>query len=326
MARAKTTFSTLYQEPYKSNSNLWGNEITKESSLLAGVKRPAYTMEFIIEKISGQVIKFLHYPSWVINTHAVNYDNCLDIPDINKFFQITKLISGKNYLDTHELVAYWMVKANNFLGKSEELKQLNIPYRISNEKLNSETNNFDHIQDQDVAQAFANMQMESATYATTNTENYHAGLGINNYIHFTSPIRRICDSLIHWCLTYNISFVQLASIHGFDISTMNKLDTSTKKFHQQISMLTKIDDLHLVQNQKIQLDGWIYSSVGNRWTVYFKELGFVRVKMWDFKFSYLLGDSLAEKKIGDKIRCEVSLKPGFLPKEKILIVPLLNLI
>ncbi len=356
VARAKTAFSTLYQEPIQPNSNLWGDEITKASSLLAGALRPAYTMEFVIDKLTSKVTSFLHYPSLVTNTHAVNYSNCLSITCINDFYTITKTLSGNPSMDTHELVSYWMVLANNYLGKSDRVKELNVPYRItlqmqmqtqtqpttnSNCAL-TENEEMVEMEDKEVANAFANMQLESATYQIGQDENYHQGLGIYNYIHFTSPIRRIVDALIHWCLTYNINFNYLASTYGLDISIINKLDTNTKKFHHEINLLERINKLNLEPNQSIELDGWVYSNTGNRWTVYFKELGFTRVKMWDFKFNYLVQDFTGEKNLekkvgeyfvpnhsarrGDKIRFRVCTKPGFLPKEKILIVPLLNLI
>jgi exoribonuclease R len=349
MSRAKCAFSTLYQEPYKPNSNLWGDEITKASSLLAGVKRPSYTMEFTIDKSSGKITSFNHYASWVTNSHAVDYDSCLSIPVISKFYDITKQIAGTNMFelsneskvsDTHELVSYWMIMANRYLGESEKHKQLNVPYRIAKANgLEKSTS----ISDLDVSRAFDNMKMESAIYSIDDVENYHGGLDINNYIHFTSPIRRIADALTHWCLTYGINFKTLLATNSFDFQLINTLDKRTKKFHNQLKFLTAVDNLKLEGTETIELDGWIYDSTGNRWTVYFKELGFVRVKMWDFKFNYLLGDlhkeKNLEKKVGEYViknntirpygecfRFSLCRKPGFLPKEKILIVPLLNLI
>jgi len=332
MARAKCAFSTLYQEPYKPNANLWGDEITKASSLLAGVKRPSYTMEFTIDKSSSKVASFNHYPSWITNSHAVDYDSCLTIPVISEFYDITKQIAKNKVSDTHELVSYWMIMANRYLGESEKLKQLNVPYRVTNPNglvSDGTSNGTSNVTDLDVAKAFDTMKMESAIYSIDSHDNYHAGLDINNYIHFTSPIRRIADALTHWCLTYQINFKTLLTTHSFDFQLINTLDKRTKKFHNQVNFLTAVDNLKLEGSETIELDGWIYDTTGNRWTIYFKELGFVRVKMWDFKFNYLIGDVQREKILtlcGEKNRFSLCRKPGFLPKEKILIVPLLNLI
>jgi hypothetical protein len=336
MARAKCAFSTLYQEPYKPNSNLWGDEITKASSLLAGVKRPSYTMEFTIDKPTGKITTFNHYPSWVTNSHAVDYDSCLTIPVISGFYDITKQIAGTNLSnetnvsDTHELVSYWMIMANQYLGESEKLQHLNVPYRIAKANGLEKSTSISEISDLDVSKAFDNMKMESAIYSIDDVDNYHAGLDIKNYIHFTSPIRRMTDSLTHWCLTYGVNFKSLLDVNSFDFQLINTLDKRTKKFHNQLKFLSAIDNLKLEGTDTIELDGWIYDTTGNRWMIYFKDLGFARVKMWEFKFNYLIGDlqreKILEKKVGEKVRFRVCRKPGFLPKEKILIVPLLNLI
>ena len=325
--RAKFAFSTLYQEPYKPNANLWGDEITKAASLLPGIKKPSYTMEFIVSKDSWEIIGFVHYASWITNTYAIDYESCLEIPVINKFYNITKQISSNPKLDTHELVSYWMIKANTYLGESDKIKKLNVPYRITetNPKFN-EVNQYANILDEEVAKAFDSMNMESAIYSLPNGNTFHRGLNLCNYIHFTSPIRRVVDTLIHWCLTYDIDFSELLARNNFDFAILNRLDTQTKKFHNQIKFLTLCDNLNLTGQETVELTGWVYSNKGNRWTIYFKELGFVRVKMWDFKFNYLSEEKNFEKKIGDKISFKICQKPGFLPKEKILIVPLLNLI
>ena len=53
--------------------------------------------------------------------------------------------------------------------------------------------------------------------------------------------------------------------------------------------------------------------------VYFEELGFIKVKIWDKKLDYLKEIKDEEYKIGDQYNFEIRKKLGFLPKEKILI-------
>jgi hypothetical protein len=319
------------------------------------MSRPAYSIEFVYRKINWELIGTSHYPSWVTNSHAGNYDHCLENEQIMKFFQITKSISENPNLDTHQMVSYWMVQVNNLLGNSPQAKLLGVCYRVLSPNKISTTNStgvcyrvlspnkisttnsqseLNQITDEQVVNAFATMQMESASYSvfkfepdSPNTpDTYHAGLKISNYIHFTSPIRRVTDTLVHWCLTYQRDFNELIQTYSLDIQTINSLDVRTKKFHRTIGFLNLTNQLELKPDQSIELDGWIYSTKFNKCLVYFKELGFHTVKMWDLKFNYLVGNFTGEKKTGNKLKFIVSKKPGFLPKEKILIVPVLNLI
>jgi monoamine oxidase len=106
---------------------------------------------------------------------------------------------------------------------------------------------------------------------------------------------------------------------------INKFDKLTKKYHNNIKLLKAIEEL---ENENI-LNGWIYK---NNWqdclekkncikiTVYFKELGFQKVELWNKKFNYLLDESWVNNiKVGDKYEFTIYKKEGFLPKEKILI-------
>lgn len=346
--RAKDSFSTLYNQNFAPNNNLWGDKITEFASLTQNMEKPAYQIKFTINKKTLETIDTAHGPVRITNSIKTDYDNCLKFPIIEKLFDLTTILSP-NTIDTHQLVSFWMIKANNFLGSCEEIKKLNIPYRVmSSENKSIQANQsshetcYDNIEPK-IKNIFLNRLNESATYQIDNLINFHGGLEMFDYIHFTSPIRRIVDCLIHWCITYKVNFKDLLEKYNLTIDQINQIDSNTKKYHHNIDLLEKINswvwfetDPDLGANGKsetlLDVDGWIYSksTTENKWTVWFDYIGFQKVKMWDNKFNYLKDDKFMETinqiKIGDKMMFKIYKKKGFLPKEKILIVSHLNLL
>jgi len=207
-----------------------------------------------------------------------------------------------------------MIKTNNYLGK--ENKKYDIPYRVMKNNSINDSFNIDLL-DPDIKKIFNNKILESAYYAINDeNNNYHFELNTFDYIHFTSPIRRIIDTFIHWCITYKINFKSL----NIDINKINELAKNTKKYHNDINLLNIINNLP----DEVYIDGWIYKKNinKNRWTVYFRELGFRKVKMWDNKLEYLNYhlDLIENIHVGHKYKFIVYKKNGFLPNEKILII------
>ena len=329
MTRSLDSFSTLYSQPFTQNNNLWGDQITKNASLTQGETKPVYYIKFVIDKVSKETLEIFHGPGQIINSIKTDYDSCLSYPIINKLFCVTSNLDNQ-VTDTHQLVSHWMVKANNFLGSCQKLKELNIPYRIMNKE--NATNKFDHIVDSNIREVFLNRTSESAIYQINCETNFHSGLNKFDYIHFTSPIRRVIDCLIHWCLTYNVNFGDLLEKYNLNINHFNLIDSNTKKYHNNIKLLNSINQLKWGPDDSIETVGYIYekSEDKNMWTVWTNELGFQKVKMWDLKFNFLKDSNFVQVvnkiNIGDTLKLKISKKLGFLPKEKILIVSSLVLL
>jgi len=303
MNRAKSAFSTLYygQDYIHKINNLWGDEITYLSSLLINEKRPAYCISF---KFINNDIIITSYPCFIINTIQTNYNECLNYKIINDFYNFTKKISHIN--DTHELISYWMILTNNYIGNN-----YNIPHRVIKYNKISEFDNIDN----DIKDIFINYLSEKAKYSLD--DNYHCKLDKYNYTHFTSPIRRIIDTIIHWCITYNVNFIDLLNKYNISLDDINILDKNTKKFHNDVKLLEKINNL----NNENEFEGWVYSNNKNIWNIYFKELGFQKVKIWHNKLDNIIDKTKFNNiKIGDKLLFKIYKKNEFLVRDKILIV------
>jgi len=312
--RSERAISTLYlSDEAIGNKNLWSEEITEKASLFVNQEKPAYSIIFTIS--NNKIISTESFPSIIINKLNTDYD-AIDYPFIKDCKNLTENIIGKE-IDSHELVSHWMIMANQYIGSTFE----NVPFRSQNEKA-FETNDFDS----KIKQVFTNMQLEGAFYSYD--KDYHHSLNLKKYTHFTSPIRRIIDTIIHWNITYNDLLI-------IDLNKINILDKKTKKFHQQV----KLNDVINKLPDELEVSGWLYnrrcigsksyseqcigsksySQNNNKCIVYFEQLGFMKIKLWNDKFNYLHENEENNLIVGKEYKFKINKIKGLLPIQKLVI-------
>jgi len=164
--RSNKAISTLYLSD-SDNKNLWSDELTDKASLFVNQEKPAYSIIFTIS--NDKIINTESYPSIIINKLNTDYDK-IDYPVIKDCKTITEQLVKKE-IDSHELVSYWMIMANQYIGSTFE----NIPFRSQNEKEIV----FNEL-DNRIQQVFINMQLEGAFYSYD--KNFHHSLNLKNYI------------------------------------------------------------------------------------------------------------------------------------------------
>jgi len=301
--RSKTAFSTLYMESHMNttnsqNKNLWSEEITLNASLIEKKERSVYSILFEIQ--DNKIIFIESFPSTIINKLNTNYDDIDKYSNILKCKEITEKLIQKE-IDSHELVSFWMVKANVYIGNTFD----KIPFRVQDE--NKKEDIIIKVNDEKIQKIFDNLNLEGASYSYDKIK--HSSLDLNKYTHFTSPIRRIIDTIIHWNITYNDNL-------EIDLNIINKLDYKTKKFHRQLNLTNMIKDLP----DEFETIGYLHSKNDNKFYVYFEEIGFSKVVLWSSKFNYLEKKEINpdDYKIGEKYTFKICKKPGFMPSQKIL--------
>jgi exoribonuclease R len=135
-----------------------------------------------------------YYPAIIINKNNYSYDdNFIE----NKNIDILKKICNTD--DVHEVVSKLMIITNTNLGKI-----VNGPYRVI---INNQSK-YDY------------------------DEKYHKLLDVNNYIHFTSPIRRIIDNYYHLLLTYKMN----EFLTNDELKIINYLDKKSKKLNNEFNL------------------------------------------------------------------------------------------
>lgn len=154
----------------------------------------------------------------------------LDIPERKIIIDETGHMRGvkkRERLDSHKLIEEFMILANVAAAKALEAKKIPCVYRIhdkpSFEKLNSARDFLDGLSislppgtisgpkilndilhkahDHPYKHLVHQTLLRSQAQAVYSTENIgHFGLGLQSYAHFTSPIRRYADLLVHRAL------------------------------------------------------------------------------------------------------------------------------
>ena len=323
-------FSTLYLK--ESRKDLWGEELTLKASLSEGDKKPAYTTLFYFE--NNILVKVEDFPSWIINKKKLTYDNASDYDEANNLYHFTSKLTEVN--DFHELVSYWMVKTNSNIGTKYASSKA-IPYRVNKQEVDFTDSRYDGLP-KDIRNKFISKKIESAEYSLT--ENKHETLGIENYCHFTSPIRRLIDTWIHFYVTYP----SLYDVLKIDCDKINYFDSQTKKFHRQIELDGKLESIFRPSNSH-EVEAYVYQILSdNTVEIYMlpineQELGFIKLRLYNMKFDYMVSkertksslklstnEKNLEVKVGDKIMVKLDKIDGVLPNQKIKVYPIDNII
>jgi ribonuclease R len=196
-------------------------------SLICNKKRRVITVEFVIDTngdFSNNKLPLLYYeiyPSTIIVKNRYNYDDVLHISQNNQELLYLKNIAEKYYkrrlnitqptynLDnygnlteisyenmnswSHTLIEMMMINANRIVTEHMNKYNVKIPQRIHPEPLSLSID--DMITGDELIDSIIMIQKyKNASY--DKDKNGHYGLNLENYTHFTSPIRRYNDIIV----------------------------------------------------------------------------------------------------------------------------------
>lgn len=200
--------STIYL-PDKKHSMLPTQISEHACSLVEKTKRLAIVIDYIYDSVNTLVD--VQYNTTMITVKKnFRYDSpkLLNNPHYQNLFEFTNKISQTNSIaDSHELVAYWMVRMNESCGKLLHSNQCGIFRKTTGTDAPTTTDNMQSTEM--FLYHFTNhISSEYDTFDVAKTY-HHQSLKMDYYVHITSPIRRLVDLLNQICFLKIIN-VQLS--------------------------------------------------------------------------------------------------------------------
>lgn len=230
-------------------------------SLIKNETRKTITTEFLIDPETQHIMHYKIYKSSIVIKNRYNYDEFNKIihkfPMLLSFYEKWKRrtmniphIKMNIHLETGKLTNYSFEKNDDIAHKIiETLMILNnitiskhapniIPQRYHS-KIRSEFVLEDYFDNETINAIFSIKQYRPAIYDSL--KEGHFGLGVTSYTHFTSPIRRYFDVIIHRLLS-GVEYENLDSV----IQHINKREVYIEK---QVKLYENLKILSFLESQ-----------------------------------------------------------------------------
>lgn len=259
--------TTSVYAPHK-NYNMFQNILSQGIlSLLPEQRRLAITLHL---EICDNMIIESNVIKTIINNHkAFSYDEferrhfnnkkspINPIVDVIKNLKYPGLESKfNNYFDSHKLIEKLMIIYNCEVVKILHQAGLKPVYRVHQMRNHMSYN--DNVP-RDLEKFLSIIKNKSANYTFESSDTHHAALGINNYTHFTSPIRRYVDcynhQLVHNMLTNENKTIPIS------LEKINNFNSRVKKMERDVSKVAISQCID--QTGQHNFSGYIYSISDN---------------------------------------------------------------
>lgn len=299
---------TLYLPEHIQNilpSELAENKL----SLIRGEDRKTITTEFLIDPINQNILNYSIYKSIIKIKKRYDYEEfntdlfkfpklynfykrwkreTLNIPHVKLIIDKStgKLINSRlenNFDDAHKVVETLMILTNLTISKHvSNLFPQRYHSKIKNEfKIESFTNN------EIIDSILTIKKFKSAIY--DQTKSGHFGLGLSTYTHFTSPIRRYFDVIVH----RNLAGVKYTNIEDI----LDHINNREKYIEKLVECYNNLKFL-----------SYFEENINNIWSCYIisiKSNGLVVMLDENLYEIFIFDSNSTNYKIGDKVNVKI---------------------
>jgi exoribonuclease R len=249
-------------------------------------QRFAIAMDYVVYLDGSYSVSFVNTKIIVKKNYRYEADNLLRNPRYKSLLDITHKMD-KNIIDSHEVVSYWMIKMNQEVGTLLYKNKMGV-FRLAKGSTNdldlsNETKKFD-METEKMLYNFYN-HICSEYKAFKEGEQYpHSAMLVENYVHFTSPIRRLVDLLNQIYIWPLLGYTQTPEMVGF----LEKWTSSLKMCYINDTMKairrtqTSCELVHMFYNGRNVLHTYMglvfektYIGENYEYTVYIKDLKYL---------------------------------------------------
>jgi exoribonuclease R len=264
--------STIYL-PDKKHSMLPTQLSEHACSLVEKTKRLAITIDYIYDSVNA-LIDIQYSTAMITVKKNFRYDSpkLLNNTHYQNLLEFTNQISTTPITDSHELVAYWMVKMNESCGKLLHSNQCGIFRKTTT----PDTTPTENMQSNEMfLYHFTNHISSEYAVFDESTTYHHATLKIEYYVHITSPIRRLVDLLNQICFLKIINSQLSESATDFlqtNSQNIQKINTNTKAI-RKVQMNCELMYLSIHTDiMKNTYDAMVFQQIEKGYLVYISEL------------------------------------------------------
>lgn len=264
----KNRFFTIY---YDNGKNNMLPDIYSENLISLIENQNRYAISVIYTYNKNELIKTEVRRSIVKNKKQFTYNEVDELFMKNRYKNRTEriIIELKKFmeneltyenLNSHNLIEYFMIKTNEYIGN---LLFDNFGKKVLMRKHEKIENQQFYNKNSELKKFLKLKMMKKAIYTFADTDknnNYHFGLNLKNYVHFTSPIRRYSDIIIHsYIYKYlNIDINWNNNIDDVILDEMNEREKLINKCERKLNRLKLIKELEIInQTEKILTHGYI---------------------------------------------------------------------
>ena len=214
--------------------------------------------------------------------------------DIGKHLHKTKKNKSDQPYDTHIMVENYMVLANTLVA--QYISKNNKDQILCRRHSGSRKELYDQ-QDQQIPTHLIDkaniLLMEKAEYCVGNSDNLekmsHIGLGKELYTHFTSPMRRYFDIIVHRLLSGQKELDNCSKQLVKHMNDTHALYNKCEKLSNQLQQIYQLQDIN--SSDTFVMSGWIIhiDDNSNKVKIYIKDLDMIVDSMlFSNKLSHLV--------------------------------------